>query len=128
MSQVTISQRFVLHALHNLNNSDWSNEKNLATFGKCYRLHGHDFKFDIAIRGTPDSVSGFAYPPEKLRHIIDNEILAPYSGKNLNDYFSNPSGEGLVVEFYEILKKHLGSSLVSLSLQETLKNYFSYSK
>ncbi|MDZ4661880.1 MAG: 6-carboxytetrahydropterin synthase [Pseudomonadota bacterium] len=126
MTSLTITKRFVLHALHNLNNPQWSNEKNTAMFGKCFRLHGHDFKFDISIKGSPDPTTGFAYPPEKLEEIINKYILGPYCGKNLNEYFSNPSGEGLVVEFYKILKEPLGDSIANLSLQETLKNSFSY--
>ena len=128
MSQVTITKCFVLHALHNLNNSEWSFDKNLAVFGKCFRLHGHDFKFELSLRGTPDPISGFVYPPEMLESIINKYIMEPYSGKNLNDFFSNPSGEGLVVEFYNIFKEHLGEAVVSMGLQETLKNYFSYPK
>lgn len=126
MKRLTVTKRFVLHALHNLNNPNWSNEKNLTMFGKCYRLHGHDFKFDISLSANPDPVTGFSYPPEKLDKIISDFILTPYAGKNLNDFFSNPSGEGLVVEFYKILKEQVGDALVRLSLQETLKNYFSY--
>ncbi len=126
MSQLTITKRFVLHALHNLNNPSWTDDKNREIFGKCFRLHGHDFKFDISLKGTPDNVTGFAYPPEQLESLINEYILTPYMGKNLNEFFSNPSGEGLVVEFYNILKSHLGENLVRLSLEETLKNYFSY--
>ncbi|OQW47530.1 MAG: hypothetical protein A4S09_15095 [Proteobacteria bacterium SG_bin7] len=121
-----LSKRFYLHALHNLNNPDWSDEENIRAFGKCYRLHGHDFKIESMFKGEPDKETGFLIHPDKFDSVIYEKIIDPYQGRNLNVLLPNPSGEGLSIAFYEILKKEFGEKLVSVSVNETLKNYFRY--
>ncbi len=121
-----LTKRFYLHALHNLNNPDWTDKKNLEIFGKCYRLHGHDFKIDVTFYGRPDPQTGFVVHPDEIESIIKEHIILPYHGKNLNTLLANPSGEGLTIAFYDILKKYFGERLNSVGINETLKNYFRY--
>lgn len=121
-----LTKKFYLHALHNLNNPDWSNDENLHVFGKCYRLHGHDFKIEITFKGEPDKGTGFLIHPDQLDTIVNEKIIQPYHGRNLNELLTNPSGEGLSIALYEILKNEFGEKLVCVSINETLKNYFRY--
>ena len=121
-----LTKRFVLHALHNLNNPDWNDEKNLQVFGKCYRLHGHDFKIEVMFKGEVDKTTGFLIHPDELEAKVHEKIIKPYHGRNLNELLANPSGEGLSIAFYEILKREFGDKLQCVSVNETLKNYFRY--
>jgi 6-pyruvoyltetrahydropterin/6-carboxytetrahydropterin synthase len=121
-----LTKRFYLHALHNLNNPDWSDEENLKVFGKCYRLHGHDFKIEVTFKEEPDPHTGFIIHPDELDTKVHEKIIAPYHGRNLNELLANPSGEGLSIALYEILKKEFGEKLHCVSVNETLKNYFRY--
>ncbi len=121
-----LTKKFYLHALHNLNNPDWSDEENTRAFGKCYRLHGHDFKIEVTFRGEPDSTTGFLIHPDEMESIVNEKLIKPYHGRNLNELLKNPSGEGLSIAFYEILKKEFGEKLVCVGINETLKNYFRY--
>lgn len=121
-----LTKKYYLHALHNLHNPDWTDKENLRIFGKCYRLHGHDFKIEITIKGAPDAKTGFIVHPDYLDDVMNRLIIKPYHGKNLNELLTNPSGEGLSVAIYELLKKEFGEKLYCVSINETLKNYFRY--
>ncbi len=121
-----LTKRFYLHALHNLNNPDWTDQENLRIFGKCYRLHGHDFKIEVTFNGDIDPTTGFLVHPDDFEARVNERIIKPYHGRNLNELLTNPSGEGLAMAFYDLLKKEFGAKLHCVSVNETLKNYFRY--
>jgi len=123
-----VTKRFCLSSLHFLHNPNYSEAENRRVFGKCYRTHGHDFRIEVTIQGMPEKTSGWSIDRQKLENIVNERIIIPYTGKKLNDFFPNPSGEGLSVAFYKILKEDLGDALYCVSIEETPKNYFSYSE
>lgn len=126
MIPLTLTRRYRLPALHALENRNLSEEANRATFGSCFRLHGHDYQIEVTVSATPDPVSGLIIQRDKLDGIVERELIEPMRGHNLNDFFPQTTGEALVIKFFERLEPHLAPActLVRLGIRETARNLF----
>jgi 6-pyruvoyltetrahydropterin/6-carboxytetrahydropterin synthase len=88
------------------------------------RLHGHDFKFEVTLQGTPNS-EGQIYNREHLDQLIQEQIIKPYHRTLINEYFKYGTGEFLAQEFLKKLRRtEIGDAIVSVQLIETRKNRF----
>ncbi|MFN3940543.1 MAG: 6-carboxytetrahydropterin synthase, partial [Chitinophagales bacterium] len=49
------------NAAHRLHNTNWSEEKNRAVFGKCANKnwHGHNYDIFVTVKGQPHPDTGF---------------------------------------------------------------------
>jgi len=67
---VTRVERF--NAAHKLWVDDWSEEKNFEFFGKCANKnwHGHNYRLEVTVKGTPDPKTGFVIDAKKLGKIM----------------------------------------------------------
>lgn len=91
----------------------------------CGKVHGHNYRLEVTIKGTPDPISGLVFSRDHLDQIVSQKILSVFDRQYLNTHLEHTSGESLVSEWYKILKTtELGSQLVSIQLQETAKNRF----
>jgi 6-pyruvoyltetrahydropterin/6-carboxytetrahydropterin synthase len=126
-TRVTVD--YTLSAMHNLLNPDLSDLRNEELYGACFRKHGHDYHIRITLHGQIDPLTGLSIDRDHLDQVVEQVILRKYDGHFLNEHFANTSGEGLVEEFHALLKPHFAQGqLVSVSMQETRKNWFSYSE
>ena len=127
MKTARLTRRYVLRALHNLNNPTLSDEENSRLYGLCYRLHGHDYVIMVTVE-APVNESGLCANRDELDAVVERELLAPYDGQLLNEFFVNTSGEALSHLFFRKLAEtsffNNGARLVQLSIQETRKNWF----
>lgn len=112
--------------MHSLGNADLTPEKNREIFGPCYRLHGHDYKIDVSVEGSIDPKSGLIVDRDELDRIVNETLVVPFDKTNLNNAFTNTSGEALSHEFFEILKEAFPESmkLLRVTLVETHRNTF----
>lgn len=122
---IEITKKYILRSLHNLEHPSLNDNENSDLYGKCFRLHGHDYKIYLTLASDIDSKTGLALKRDETDRVVAKEILEKYEGHNLNEHFANTSGESLVCLFHDILKPHL-PNLVKVGLQETRKNYFEY--
>ena len=130
----TICRKAHFNAAHRLHNPNWSNEKNLAVFGKCNSPynHGHNFELEVRIRGEVDPNTGFVMDLAVLGKLIKEEIEERFDHKNLNEdcpEFVNvlPSTEYFVKIIYDLLKPKLDEEqLLHITLHETQKNSAEY--
>ena len=122
------------NAAHRLFVPGWTDEQNLAVFGKCSNphYHGHNYELIVKVTGVPDPLTGYVINLADLSSIIQKHVLAKFDHKNLNldtKEFAdlNPTAENIVYVIYEILRKQLDVSLdLSVRLYETERNYVEY--
>jgi 6-pyruvoyltetrahydropterin/6-carboxytetrahydropterin synthase len=122
------------NAAHRLYVPGWTDEQNLAQFGKCSNphYHGHNYELVVKVTGTTDPVTGYVINLSDLSSIIQKHVLAKFDHKNLNldtKEFAelNPTAENIVYVIYEILRKQLDASLdLKVRLYETERNFVEY--
>ena len=75
MIYVTRKEHF--NAAHKLWKPEWSDEKNIAVFGKCANKnwHGHNYELFITVKGEPSAETGFVVDLKQLSTLIKNEIV-----------------------------------------------------
>lgn len=135
MVYLTRIERF--NAAHKLWVSDWSEEKNLAIFGKCSNKnwHGHNYTLFVTVKGIPDKITGFVIDAKHLSSLIKKHAIDKLDHSNLNldvDFIPQtilPTTENVIVciwnELVKIIKAN-GATLHSLKLVETENIYAEY--
>lgn len=135
MVYLTRIERF--NAAHKLWVSDWSEEKNLAIFGKCSNKnwHGHNYTLFVTVRGVPDKVTGFVIDAKHLSSLIKKHAIDKLDHSNLNldvDFIPQtilPTTENVIVCIWNELVKIIevnGATLHGLKLVETENIYAEY--
>lgn len=89
-----IGKKFTFAASHQLWRDDWDVNKNREIFGKCSRLHGHNYYVEIEVRGIVDKMDGMVINYYDLGRVINkldhrhlNEIMDMLpTAENLSTY------------------------------------------
>lgn len=134
MPKVTVHRKAHFNSAHRLYRKDWTDEKNLAVFGKCSNpnYHGHNYELIVSLTGEVNEETGYVYDLGKLKDLIKSEIEDCFDHKNLNvevDEFKdlNPTAENISVVIYNKLRKHIPLNLdIEITLYETPRNFVSY--
>ena len=86
---VEIAKEFRFEAAHRL--------PNVAPTHKCYRLHGHSYRFEVRLGGEVDTQSGWL---RDFKDIVD--VVQPLLNEHLDHYYlnevaglENPTSENL---------------------------------
>ena len=132
--KVSVSRREHFNAAHRLFNSEWSDEKNDAVFGKCNNsnYHGHNYEMIVTLIGEPDPQTGYVYDLKKLSDLIKEHVLNHFDHKNLNldsPYFKNlnPTAENIAIVIWRILRQHIDIQFdLKIRLYETERNFVEY--
>ena len=132
MSTIRWTEQITICALHSLENVDLSNQENQLLYGDCYQKHGHDYHVQVVMECSVNEKSGIALDRSKLELILKENLIKQFNGHFLNRSFDCTSGEALSVYFFKLMKPKIekglvGARLMSLHIQETRKNWFSYS-
>ena len=116
--KVTVCRKEHFNAAHRLHNSEWSEEKNQAIFGKCNNanFHGHNYELIVKVTGEPDKQTGYVLDMKILSDIIQKNVLDRFDHKNLNldtEEFKSliPTAENIVVVIWEILREKIDKQL-----------------
>jgi 6-pyruvoyltetrahydropterin/6-carboxytetrahydropterin synthase len=134
---VYLTRRERFNAAHKLWVEDWSEEKNLANFGKCANKnwHGHNYWLFVTVKGQPDPVTGFIMDVKELSQLIKKYITDKVDHSNLNldvDFIpkgTQPTTENLVLFFWKELEQPISeyrAQLHSIKLYETENIYAEY--
>lgn len=86
--------------------------------GKCFNLHGHNYRLTVGVRGVPDSHSGILVDFDDLAIAVKAAVLDQCDHSNLNDFIENPTAENIVVWMWGRLQGKL-PGLSELRLWET---------
>jgi 6-pyruvoyltetrahydropterin/6-carboxytetrahydropterin synthase len=132
--KTAVIRREHFNAAHRLHNPSWSEEKNIAVFGKCNNsfYHGHNYELETIVIGEIDPETGYVIDTKLLSHLIKEHVLDVFDHKNLNEQVSlfknlNPTAENIAQVIYNILKPHLSIHLnLKIRLYETPRNFVEY--
>tara|TARA_B100000902_G_scaffold395257_1_gene453458 strand:- start:3012 stop:3416 length:405 start_codon:yes stop_codon:yes gene_type:complete len=128
-----ITRRERFSSAHKLFNENISNDDNDKLFGKCHKLHGHNYELFITVTGTINKISGFVIDLKDLKQIIQNKVIIKLDHQYINevDFMKNTitTTENLCLAIWNELDqpiKQLGGKLYKVKIKETENNYFEY--
>jgi 6-pyruvoyltetrahydropterin/6-carboxytetrahydropterin synthase len=108
---VHLSKRYGFAASHRLHSPVLTEEENRETYGKCNNPHGHghNYEVELTVGGTVDAVTGRVIDLERLNRLAEEQILAPFRFRNLNEEVAVfrtlvPTTENLGLEVHRRLR------------------------
>jgi 6-pyruvoyltetrahydropterin/6-carboxytetrahydropterin synthase len=127
---ILLTRRATFSASHYYWNPAWSEERNLAVFGKCANRngHGHNYTLEVTVTGKIDPVSGFVVDLKWLKDVIEEEVMAVYDHRHLNlevPEFKDaiPTTENIAIAIWnrldEPVKSTGGATLSRIRVYET---------
>jgi len=75
--------------------------------GPCFRLHGHNYRFFVAMEGEVDSKSGMIVDFGAAKEVVQENVLSRVDHRNLNDILENPTAENIARWIWEVLEPRL---------------------
>ncbi len=134
MIYITRRERF--NAAHRLFRPEYSDEQNLAVFGKCSNpnWHGHNYELFVTVKGEPNPETGFVTNLKTLSKLIREKIIQKIDHKNINlevDFMQNrmASTENLSLAIWEELETpiaDMGAQLHCVKVCESENNFVEY--
>jgi 6-pyruvoyltetrahydropterin/6-carboxytetrahydropterin synthase len=85
--------------------------------GPCFRMHGHNYKFFIALEGDVDPATGMIADFGVIKQVVTDTVLARADHQTLNDFLDNPTAENIARWIWETLAPRL-PGLVEVRLFE----------
>jgi len=126
MSWIRIAKEFHFSASHELRREDLSEKDNFLTFGKCSRVHGHNYILTVEVSGQVNSDTGMVLNYFDLSDIVDKNVVATWDHYHLNDRMNAlPTAENMLQEVLKKLENKFptGVVLTRVRIQETSKTY-----
>jgi 6-pyruvoyltetrahydropterin/6-carboxytetrahydropterin synthase len=129
-----LTKKVGISAAHRLHNAAWSEEKNLAVFGKCARPggHGHNYVLEVTVCGRADPDTGMVIDLKTMKEIIRREVWARCDHRDFNrdvPFMKGriPTAENIVIAMWEVLEPAFGKGILyRLRLHETDRNVVEY--
>ena len=78
--------------------------------GKCARLHGHSYRFEVAVRGplqTDGHATGMVVDFDALSAIVRPNVVERLDHSSLNDLLPNPTAEEIALWIWHELAPHI---------------------
>jgi len=85
--------------------------------GPCFRMHGHNYKFFVALEGEVDPKTGMIADFGVVKETVQEHVLARVDHRTLNDILDNPTAENIARWIWEVLAPHV-PGLVEVRLYE----------
>jgi 6-pyruvoyltetrahydropterin/6-carboxytetrahydropterin synthase len=133
---IYITRRESFNAAHKLSRVDWSDDKNLAVYGKCANpnWHGHNYQLYVTVKGEVNPETGFLVDLKWLKQIVNTLVVDKIDHRNLNldvDFMEGKlaSTENLAIAIWDILFPPIlesGAALHSIKIYETENNFVEY--
>jgi 6-pyruvoyltetrahydropterin/6-carboxytetrahydropterin synthase len=133
---IYITRKANFNAAHKLSRQDWSDDKNLAVFGKCSNpnWHGHNYELFVTVKGEVNPETGFLVDLKWLKEVMNTYVVDKIDHRNLNldvDFMAGKlaSTENLAIAIWDILSPHIeaaNASLHCIKIYETENNFVEY--
>jgi 6-pyruvoyltetrahydropterin/6-carboxytetrahydropterin synthase len=75
--------------------------------GPCFRLHGHNYRFQVSVEGDVDARTGMIADFGVIKDVVNEEVLVRADHRNLNDVLENPTAENIARWIWEVLAPRL---------------------
>jgi len=75
--------------------------------GPCFRMHGHNYRFLVAVQGEVDPATGMIADFGAIKDTVREHVLARVDHRNLNDLLENPTAENIARWIWEVLEPRL---------------------
>lgn len=138
---IRVTRKYHFPASHRLHSPQLGDQENRELYGKCNNPygHGHNYEIAVTVRGAIDGRSGRAVDITGLDRLVNSQIIAPFTHRNLNEEVEAfrtavPTSENLGREVVRRLNLHWpgafppgGPHLESVSIAETSRNNFEVS-
>ncbi len=85
--------------------------------GPCFRMHGHNYTFTVALEGEVDPATGMVADFGVVKGAVQEQVLARCDHRTLNDVLENPTAENIARWIFETLEPRL-PGLVEVRLFE----------
>ena len=129
---VELTRAYGFSAAHRLADEGRSDEENRRIYGKCAnpQPHGHDYRFEVTVRGRPDARTGMVTNLVALDRSVDEAVISPFDHRYLNvevEPFTRviPTGERIAERIWELLAPRV-QGLSRIVVYETPRSAFTY--
>lgn len=131
MGAVYLTRKATFAASHRYYDPRRSEEENERLFGRCVRLHGHNYVLAVTVTGEVDETTGMAVDLKELKEVIEAAVVRRFHTRHLNDdpEFQDriPTTENLARVIWRLLKPRLhGCQLHRITLHEDPTLYVEY--
>lgn len=116
---VSLTRRYSFSAAHYYRDPAATEAENTRLFGKCANPHGHghNYRVDVTLRGTPDARTGMVLDLRRLDALVHEHVIEPLDHKHLNlqvPYFAGrqPTCENLALWVWQVLSQALPAGLL----------------
>lgn len=131
---IHLTKRMAFCAAHRLYKPEWSDEKNLAVFGKCATPagHGHNYLLEVTVRGRPDPETGMVIDLKEMKRIILREFWEKCDHRDFNrdvEFMRGriPTAENIAIAAWDVLAPAFPPGLLyRVRIQETERNVAEY--
>ena len=102
---------------------DLSDAENGARFGAAARQHGHNYRLEVTVEGTPDPATGMVIDLKDLKAVLEREIMVRFDHRDLNrdtPWFEKrpPTPEHFALVIHGLLREALGDLLHGVRLRQ----------
>ncbi len=80
-----LTRRFAFSAAHRLASDQLDPAAQADCYGPCTRIHGHNYRLEVAVRGQSDPRTGFFANVMTLDRIVRTRIVDACDHQTLND-------------------------------------------
>jgi 6-pyruvoyltetrahydropterin/6-carboxytetrahydropterin synthase len=83
---ILLTRKADFSAAHFYWNDAWTEDQNVAVFGKCANRngHGHNYTLEVTVAGEVDAVTGFVVDLKQLKEVIEREVVSVYDHRHFN--------------------------------------------
>jgi len=75
--------------------------------GPCFRMHGHNYKFLVAVEGDVDPATGMVADFGVVKQLVNELVMTRADHRTLNDFLENPTAENIARWIFETLEPRL---------------------
>lgn len=131
-TEMELTRAYGFSAAHRLADPRRTDAENRRIYGKCASpaAHGHDYRFEVTVRGAPDPRTGTIADLVALDRAVEERVVGPFDHRYLNlevPPFDTivPTGERIAERIWELLAGHV-TGLCRVVVYETPRSAFRY--
>ena len=135
MPAAYLTRAVTFSATHRYFKSAWSAARNAESFGGAAQEHGHEYRCEVTVKGTPAAGTGMVVDLALLDRLLADEVVRRFDHRRLHEdvaEFSDgkaiPTGEMLCLDIWARVAPKLpaGCSLVSVRVLEDANLWAEY--